>query len=99
MYTNGEATGLKKEFIDFVLSDQGQNIAKSAGFIPKEVRFEKRVCGSVNMDFHRTSGLILFWAPDHGNLACPDHLFDPKLPQEFCDCVNLTFISRNFNCH
>jgi phosphate transport system substrate-binding protein len=34
MYTNGEATGLKKEFIDFVLSDQGQNIATGAGFIP-----------------------------------------------------------------
>jgi phosphate transport system substrate-binding protein len=34
MYTNGEATGLIKEFIDFVLSDQGQNIATSAGFIP-----------------------------------------------------------------
>jgi phosphate transport system substrate-binding protein len=34
MYTNGEATGLTKEFIDFVLSDQGQNIATGAGFIP-----------------------------------------------------------------
>jgi phosphate transport system substrate-binding protein len=34
MYTNGEATGLTKEFIDFVLSDQGQDIATGAGFIP-----------------------------------------------------------------
>lgn len=34
MYTNGEPTGLKKEFTDFVLSDQGQNIATGAGFIP-----------------------------------------------------------------
>lgn len=34
MYTNGEATGLKKEFVDFVLSDQGQNIANGAGFVP-----------------------------------------------------------------
>ncbi|AKB37260.1 Phosphate ABC transporter, periplasmic phosphate-binding protein PstS [Methanosarcina siciliae C2J] len=34
MYTNGEATGLKKEFIDFVLSEQGQEIATGEGFIP-----------------------------------------------------------------
>jgi phosphate transport system substrate-binding protein len=34
MYTNGKATDLTKEFIDFVFSDQGQNIATSAGFVP-----------------------------------------------------------------
>jgi len=34
MYTYGEATGLTKEFIDFILSDQGQDIATGAGFVP-----------------------------------------------------------------
>ena len=34
MYTNGGAKGLTKEFIDFIRSDQGQNIATVAGFIP-----------------------------------------------------------------
>lgn len=33
MITKGEATGLKKEFIDFVLSDEGQQIVEEAGFI------------------------------------------------------------------
>ena len=34
MYTNGEATGLTKEFIDFILSEQGQNIVSTVGYIP-----------------------------------------------------------------
>jgi phosphate transport system substrate-binding protein len=34
MYTNKEITGLTKEFINFVLSDQGQEIATEAGFVP-----------------------------------------------------------------
>jgi len=33
-YTNGEPTGLTKEFIDFVLSDQGQKIVSTVGYIP-----------------------------------------------------------------
>jgi phosphate transport system substrate-binding protein len=34
MYTNGEATGLTKEFIDFILSDQGQKVVSTVGYIP-----------------------------------------------------------------
>jgi phosphate transport system substrate-binding protein len=34
MYTNGETTGLTKEFIDFILSDQGQKIVSTIGYIP-----------------------------------------------------------------
>ncbi len=34
MYTNGEATGLKKEFIDYTLSDKGQSIVTDVGYIP-----------------------------------------------------------------
>lgn len=34
MYTNGEATGLKKEFIDYTLSDKGQGIVTDVGYIP-----------------------------------------------------------------
>ena len=33
-YTNGEPTGLTKEFIDFVLSEQGQSIVSEVGYIP-----------------------------------------------------------------
>ncbi len=33
-YTNGEPSGLTKEFIDFVLSEKGQNIVKEIGYIP-----------------------------------------------------------------
>ena len=33
-YTNGEPTGLKKEFTDFILSEKGQSIAKEVGYIP-----------------------------------------------------------------
>ncbi len=33
-YTNGEPTGLTKEFCDFVLSEKGQNIVSKVGFIP-----------------------------------------------------------------
>jgi len=33
MYTNGEATGATKEFIDFVLSAEGQAIVEEEGFI------------------------------------------------------------------
>ncbi|MFW6176641.1 MAG: phosphate ABC transporter substrate-binding protein, partial [Thermoplasmatota archaeon] len=34
MYTDGEPTGLTKAFIDFVLSDEGQQIVADEGFIP-----------------------------------------------------------------
>jgi phosphate transport system substrate-binding protein len=33
-YTNGEAVGVAKKFVDFVLSPEGQSIAKSVGFVP-----------------------------------------------------------------
>jgi phosphate transport system substrate-binding protein len=33
-YTNGEPTGLTKEFIDFVLSEKGQSIVSEVGYIP-----------------------------------------------------------------
>jgi phosphate transport system substrate-binding protein len=35
-YTNGEPTGLTKEFIDFVLSTTGQEIVYEAGYFPVE---------------------------------------------------------------
>jgi phosphate transport system substrate-binding protein len=35
MYTNGEPTGLTKEFIDFVLSEKGQEIVTNEGYIPQ----------------------------------------------------------------
>jgi phosphate transport system substrate-binding protein len=34
VYTKGEPTGLSKEFIDFILSDEGQQIVEDEGFIP-----------------------------------------------------------------
>ncbi len=34
MYTNGEATGLKKEFIDYILSEKGQGVVTTVGYIP-----------------------------------------------------------------
>ena len=33
-YTNGEPTGLPKEFIDFTISDAGQKIVEQVGFVP-----------------------------------------------------------------
>ena len=33
MITNGEATGLSRKFIDFILSDEGQRIVEEEGFI------------------------------------------------------------------
>jgi phosphate transport system substrate-binding protein len=33
-YTNGEPSGLTKEFIDFVLSENGQKIVSTVGYIP-----------------------------------------------------------------
>ncbi|MEI7640742.1 MAG: phosphate ABC transporter substrate-binding protein [bacterium] len=33
MYTNGEPTGMAKEFIDFILSDEGQKLVKDVGYI------------------------------------------------------------------
>lgn len=33
-YTNGEPSGVAKEFIDFTLSDAGQKIAAQVGFVP-----------------------------------------------------------------
>ncbi len=34
MYTNGKPEGVIKEFIDFILSEEGQKLVKKAGFIP-----------------------------------------------------------------
>lgn len=34
MYTNGEPSGLTKEFINFILSDQGQKVVSKIGYIP-----------------------------------------------------------------
>jgi len=33
-YTNGDATGIVKQFIDFTVSDEGQKIARQVGFVP-----------------------------------------------------------------
>ena len=33
MYTNGKPKGLAKDFIDFVLSEEGQRIVKEQGFV------------------------------------------------------------------
>jgi phosphate transport system substrate-binding protein len=33
MYTNGDPSGLAKEFIDYLLSDAGQQIVKDVGFV------------------------------------------------------------------
>src|SRR5213595_414172 len=33
-YTNGEPTGLAKQFVDFTLSDAGQKIVEQVGFVP-----------------------------------------------------------------
>jgi len=34
LYTDGKPTGLAKEFIDFVLSPEGQKIVDKIGFVP-----------------------------------------------------------------
>jgi phosphate transport system substrate-binding protein len=34
MYTNGTPSGLAKSFLDFVMSSEGQQIVKEAGFVP-----------------------------------------------------------------
>jgi len=34
MFTNGEPTGLAKDFIDFLLSSEGQQIVEAEGFVP-----------------------------------------------------------------
>lgn len=34
MYTNGSPQGLAKDFIDFIMSKEGQEIVKEAGFVP-----------------------------------------------------------------
>jgi phosphate transport system substrate-binding protein len=34
MYTNGNPSGLAKSFLEFLLSDQGQQIVKEQGFVP-----------------------------------------------------------------
>ncbi|MGB9939945.1 PstS family phosphate ABC transporter substrate-binding protein [Methanosarcina sp.] len=33
-YTNGEPTGLTKEFVDFVMSEKGQNLVSEVGYFP-----------------------------------------------------------------
>ena len=35
-YTNGEPTGLLKEFVDFTLGETGQKIARQVGFVPSK---------------------------------------------------------------
>jgi phosphate transport system substrate-binding protein len=34
MYTNGEATGIVKEYLDWILSDEAQEIVAALGFVP-----------------------------------------------------------------
>jgi phosphate transport system substrate-binding protein len=34
MYTNGEPSGLVKQYIDYVLSPAGQKIVKEVGYVP-----------------------------------------------------------------
>ncbi|MBN2621313.1 phosphate ABC transporter substrate-binding protein [candidate division WOR-3 bacterium] len=34
MYTNGEPSGLARAFIDFVMSNEGQDLVREAGFVP-----------------------------------------------------------------
>jgi phosphate transport system substrate-binding protein len=34
VYTNGEPSGLTKEFVDFELSPKGQDVVKKVGYIP-----------------------------------------------------------------
>ncbi len=34
MITNGEPKGIVKDFIDFVLSEEGQRIVEEEGFVP-----------------------------------------------------------------
>jgi phosphate transport system substrate-binding protein len=36
MYTNGEATGAVKEYLDWILSDEAQEIVAKLGFVPVE---------------------------------------------------------------
>jgi phosphate transport system substrate-binding protein len=36
MYTNGSPKGLTKDFIDFLMSSEGQDIVREAGFVPVE---------------------------------------------------------------
>jgi phosphate transport system substrate-binding protein len=36
MYTNGSPKGMTKDFIDFIMSEQGQTIVREAGFVPVE---------------------------------------------------------------
>jgi phosphate transport system substrate-binding protein len=33
MYTNGDPKGLAKDFIDFILSPEGQKIVEEVGFV------------------------------------------------------------------
>jgi phosphate transport system substrate-binding protein len=33
-YTNGEPTGLAKEYIDYVFSDVGQDVVSESGYFP-----------------------------------------------------------------
>jgi phosphate transport system substrate-binding protein len=33
MYTNGNPQGIVKEFIDFVLSDEGQKLVEANGYV------------------------------------------------------------------
>jgi phosphate transport system substrate-binding protein len=34
MYTNGEATGIVKEYLDWILSPEAQDIVVELGFVP-----------------------------------------------------------------
>ncbi|MEW6686755.1 MAG: phosphate ABC transporter substrate-binding protein [Candidatus Edwardsbacteria bacterium] len=43
MYTNGQPQGLVKEFIDFVLGDEGQGIVKQQDFVPITLSETKKI--------------------------------------------------------
>ena len=40
IYSAGEASGLAKEYLDFVLSDEGQKVVEGVGYypLPKEAK-------------------------------------------------------------
>jgi phosphate transport system substrate-binding protein len=41
MYTNGNPSGIVKDFIDFILSSAGQKIVKESGYVPIRAENQK----------------------------------------------------------